>query len=201
MTQPKARKPHKMLTKPVEKAFREDMAAAIDAGAFALNENQHPDDIITLVKDGIKNETYQPGLTFTDFYVALGGDPSVLPGGKAEGKPAPAEPQPAGAIEEALDEVSENIDDISGYLEVVAKAKAKIAEATEILDRAKDVIKARIGDKKHATITGADGKPQIVASLTWVNATRFDKTKLEAENPGIVERYTVPNPHQRLDFK
>lgn len=198
MTEPKkARKPRKMLTKPVEKAFREDMAAAIEAGSFALNENQHPDDIITLVKDGIKDDTYQPGLTFKDFYIMLGGDPAALPGGEA-GSPT-LEPQ--GAIEQALEEVSEPIDDISGYLEVVARAKAKIEEAKAILERAKDVIKTRIGDKKHATITGPDGKPQIVATLTWVNATRFDKDKLEAENPGIVERYTVPNPHQRLDFK
>lgn len=200
--QTKARKPRKMLTKPVEKmltkpvekVFREDMAAAIEADAFRLQENQSADDLIEFIKQGIKDGTYQPGLTFADFYVTLGGDPATLPGGKVEA-PIEQEAAPQGAIATAEAEVSEPIDDLAGYLKVIAKANAKIAEANEIKDRAKDVIKARMGDKEKATV---DGK--IVATYVTVKATKFLKDKLAEEHPEIVEQYTVPAPHRRFNL-
>lgn len=197
----KPRKPRKMLTKPVEQAFRQDMAAAIEANAFALNTdaNQSADDIITAIKAGIKDGTYQPGITFTDYYVSLGGVAEALPGGEAQpttGPDAAAEPQ--GAIAAAQDEVSVNLDPAAQYLAVIKKAKARIAEFKSYQEEAENQLKALLGDKTQGVITGDDGKPVVAVTYDWVNATRFDKEKLEADNPGIVERYTTPSPHRRF---
>lgn len=177
--------PRKMLTKPVEAQLRIDMNAALEAGTFILNEDQTVDAVIEHVRQGIKEDTYKPGVTFAELVAQWSGAEASSGDDATAQEPAPAEA-----------EEPEPIDDLASWLDLYAKAKAKEKQSKEMADLAKAKITERLGDKTQATIGG-----QLVATWNWVESTRFDKGKLKAEHPEIVEQYTVPNPTRRFELK
>jgi predicted phage-related endonuclease len=186
-----------MLTKPVAQALRDDMAKAIDAGKFALNEGQTIEDVIEYIRDGIKQHTFEPGITFDEFYLKLiGGAPSA---GASSGDDAAVAEEETTGPKDTVD-----IGDLYSWLDLYKKAKRKIEESKEVAETAKKKITARLEEVADTTtgkaITASiEGKP--VAAWIWVNATRFNMDKFKAEHPDLHEQYTVPNPHRRFDLK
>lgn len=183
-------KKRRMLTKPVEKALRADMETAVNENRLTLQENQTIDDVIEYIKQGIKTDQYEPGITFDEWYATL--------------TPAPASSgDEAGAAgsdsdEEAVPEDAEPVDDIADWYQLMIAAKAKIDEAQEMFDLAKKRYIERLTEtgKTKATIGG-----RVVATYTEVSRRQFNKKKFEAEYPDLCEAFTSIQTTHRFDLK
>lgn len=70
-------------------------------------------------------------------------------------------------------------------------------EAAVILDGLKDALKAHMNAADVDEISGPDYK------ITWtpVNGTKLDRAGINAAFPGLLDRYTVPNPSRRFTVK
>jgi len=70
-------------------------------------------------------------------------------------------------------------------------------EAAAILDSLKDTIKAHMEATEADTVSGPDYK------ITWkpVNGTKLDRAGIDAAFPGLLDRYTIPNPTRRFTLK
>lgn len=70
-------------------------------------------------------------------------------------------------------------------------------EAAAILDSLKDALKAHMEATDADTITGPDYK------ITWrpVAGTKLDRAGIDAAFPGLLSRYTLPNPTRRFILK
>jgi Phage-related protein, predicted endonuclease len=70
-------------------------------------------------------------------------------------------------------------------------------EAAAILDTLKDTLKAHMDAADVDTVTGPDFK------ITWkpVNGTKLDRAGIDAAFPGLLDRYTLPNPSRRFTVK
>lgn len=218
----------KMLTKPVAAQLHKDMNEALAAGTFALNEGQTIDDVIEHVRQGIKTDEYQPGVTFAELLKHWSGaEASSGDDATAKFNQAAAEAIESGELHlgsmtperlqqyydenpDARDrdreagwpwgapagEDTEPIDDLASWVDLMAKAKAKVKQAQEMADMAKAKITERLGDKTQGTVGG-----KVVATYNWIDSTYFDKKKLAAEHPDLVEKYTRPNPSRRFELK
>jgi hypothetical protein len=70
-------------------------------------------------------------------------------------------------------------------------------EAAAILDSLKDALKAHMEAVDADTVTGPNYK------ITWkpINGTKLDRAGIDAAFPGLLDRYTLPNPTRRFTLK
>lgn len=84
-------------------------------------------------------------------------------------------------------------EDTARWLDALHQARAQIAEWERIAERATDKVKAAMGDAEEAVVDG-----RTVARWAYVNSSRVDVKKLEAEHPDLAEQFRVPTVVRRF---
>ena len=90
-----------------------------------------------------------------------------------------------------------SINEIEAAVKAYREYKRIKEEAEAMLEAAADALKAHMQEADKDTLTGNDYK------ITWkaVNGSTLDKKALEADNPGIIARYTRPNVYRRFEIR
>lgn len=81
------------------------------------------------------------------------------------------------------------------WLEAAREAKAQVEHWQAICDRALEQVKTFVGEAEDVMVDGC-----LVARYSYVDSSRVDTKKLEAEHPELVEQYRKPNNYRRFTF-
>lgn len=84
-------------------------------------------------------------------------------------------------------------DDTAHWLSALIEARKQLHEWEQVVERATERVKTALGEAEEGHVDG-----HVAVRWTYVDSSRIDIKKLEAEHPDIAEAFRIPTTTRRF---